>query len=115
MRAAEKYNYYLEIGRILEQAGVPVSPCRIPYTYHHDAVRQDLWHRNMDRADVAGASAKCENESEALIAGMFIQIMREYPSQLLQAVSKSEALRNLLAEAGKVDWQQHLRDIVHNS
>ena len=58
-----------------EIAHIPHSPGRVPYTYHHDFVRQRLYDKGLSRSDVA----KMPASEDELYACCYLQILTDIP------------------------------------
>jgi len=98
-----------EITATLQKSGIAVSRSHVPYTYHHDAIRE-TWNE-ASRSDVAQAFVEVYNmdaqEDLALLAGVIINCMESQSINVLKAMQNVE-FRKLVHTAAEFNWYVHI-------
>jgi hypothetical protein len=107
------------VGMALAGAGVQISPARVPFTYHHDAIRNELQTPNtLSRLDVANRLQSIyptpEQQTPPLLCGMFVQLLREQPAAVMRALSQDPQLMDTFIEITPFRWDFHVQKMVGN-
>lgn len=103
--------------QILTEAGYEISRDRLPYTYHHDVVREQQF-CFVGRSDVAATldqayrSESEENLRMALLTGCIISLMRSQPDRFLRALDHPKA-NQLFLKAAAFDWDADVKKLLN--
>jgi hypothetical protein len=107
------------IAKVLAGGGVQISPARVPFTYHHDAVRSEEGLSGLSRADIAKRFQllypTVTTQKMPLLCGMFICLLRDQPAKMMLAIHAYPIITEAFRQATEFNWALHVNKLSSQS